>query len=236
MLAKTRDCRDAGHRNVKGTQHTNINLIDALLAHDAPHPVGKLQSHVLATAVDGNAVHVDVCPGQVQVFKQVGRVGLHLHNLAELGNAALLDEDSLAGQDIDNVLEPKLRQGDRFRGEEIISGALESLRRSRPEAQGSDAVLVTTPRPCQSPATRGSRECRRRKPQQNVPEAENAEACNHGSAGKGTLAPGVDLAEGGKDIGHAGARLAEFIEGIGEDVESEGRTCISKRWTACCLP
>jgi hypothetical protein len=62
--------------------------------------------------------------------------------LRELGDAALLDEDGLAGKDVDDVLEAELDQGDGFRGEEVVDGAFDGFRRTGSEAERADAVLV----------------------------------------------------------------------------------------------
>lgn len=98
--------------------------------------------------MDRDTVNVTVGSGKVQVFKKVGSIRLGGDDLGELGLSSLLNEDSLARQDVDNVLETKLGQGNRFRGEEVIGGAFEGLGGSRAEAERSNTVLITDAKHC----------------------------------------------------------------------------------------
>lgn len=63
-------------------------------------------------------------------FKDVQRPGIPLLDLLELRNTPLLDKDCLSGLDVDDIGEPKLGQGNRFGGEEVIFGAVDGSRRS----------------------------------------------------------------------------------------------------------
>ena len=86
-------------------QHTNINLIYDLVTQDFPHPPGKLDAHILSTAIDRDAVHDSVGSRKVDILENVGGVRLLLDNLAENGIAALLNKDCLAWLDVADVAE-----------------------------------------------------------------------------------------------------------------------------------
>lgn len=184
--------------------------------------------------MDRDAIHVSVGPGKIQVFKlrrnyisetlrdlashstdQVRRVRFHLHNLRESRGLALLQEHGLAGQNVNDVLEPELPESNGLGSKGVVCGTLERFGWSRAHAEWSDTVLIAAwslvkqrdPRP----------------ENQNIPETQDSEAGNHGSAGKCTLASSVDLAQRSEDVVHAGAGLAKLTKSPGENVESEGR-------------
>lgn len=75
-----------------------------------------------------------------------------------------------------------------------------------------------------------SRRIRERSSWQGVPEAENAESGNHGSAGICALAPGIHLAQRGEDVVDTSAGLAKLAEGKGEDVEAGPRLAAGPRF------
>jgi hypothetical protein len=47
--------------------------------------------------------------------------------LTEVDNATFFDEDGLAREDVDDVREAKLPQGDGFRGKEVVLCSLQCL-------------------------------------------------------------------------------------------------------------
>ena len=59
-----------------------------------------------------------------------------------------------------------------------------------------------------------------------LPEAQNAETGDHGSARIGTLAPAVHLPQSNEDIFDIGTCLVEFVQGVRKDVEDELRVGI----------
>lgn len=191
-----------------GNRDDDVNVLDHVLAEHLAHALRQLQAHVLPAAVDGDAVHTAVGSRKVQVLEQVGRVRLGRHDLREAGGLALLDEDSLAGQDVDNVLEAQLDEGNGFGGEEVVGGALEGLGWPRAEAEGADAVLVT--------------------------EAQDAEAGQHSRAGKGADAARIDLAQGGEDVVNVSTGLAELAECMCEDVEPKWNPVSKRNGTSKC--
>ena len=121
---------------------TDVNILDPLLSQTLPHLLRKLHPHVLPAPVHGDAVDVAVGPREVDVLEDVGGVRAGLDDLAELGVAALLDEDGLAGEDVHDVGEAELAQGDGLRGHEVVCGALEGGGGAGAEAEGTDGVGV----------------------------------------------------------------------------------------------
>jgi hypothetical protein len=95
--------------------HTNVNIPNPIFSQNLSHSVGQLQPHLLSAAMDGNPIHVCVRPCEVEKFEKIRGVRLHLNDLRELRNPSFLQKDSLARQDVDDVLESKLCQGNRFR-------------------------------------------------------------------------------------------------------------------------
>lgn len=124
--------------------HTNVNLLNLLLGQNFPHPLGELDTHDLSAAVNGDAIHGRVWPCQVKVLENIGSICSRLDNLAEVHTTSLLQKHGLTRQDIDDVGEAELPQGNGFRSEEVIFRALEGLRRSRTQAKGSNSVGVPT--------------------------------------------------------------------------------------------
>jgi hypothetical protein len=55
----------------------------------------------------------------------------------------------------------------------------------------------------------------------NLPETQDTESCDHGSASIRPLALQVHITQGGEDIVHVRASFAEFVQCMGEDVEPE---------------
>lgn len=55
----------------------------------------------------------------------------------------------------------------------------------------------------------------------SLPEAQNAETSDHGSARIGTLTAAVHLPQSNEDIFDVGAGLVEFVERVRKDVEDE---------------
>lgn len=106
---------------------TNINVPKHLLAQHLAHPLRQLQAHVLPTTVNRDSVNAAVGSCEVQVLEQIRGVRLGLHNLRKAGCLALLDEDGLAGQDVDNVFEAELDEGNRFRGDKVVGGTLQGI-------------------------------------------------------------------------------------------------------------
>lgn len=153
-----------------------------------------------------DAINVRVRPSKVNVLKHVGRVRAPLDNLAEARRTALLDEDGLAGEDVDDVGEAQLAEGDGLGGHEVVGGALEGGGGPRAEAERADAV--------------------------GVAEAEDAVAGDHGGAGERAVALGVDVAEGGEDVLDVGAGLAQLVQRVREDVEAGGNTLAMRNLTA----
>lgn len=96
-----------------------------------------------------DTVNVTVGSGKVQVFEKIGGIRLGRDDLGELRLSSLLNKDSLARQDVDNILETKLGQGNRFRGEEVIGGAFECLGGARAEAERSNTVFITEAQYCE---------------------------------------------------------------------------------------
>lgn len=121
---------------------TNVNFANALLAKRGPQLLGQLGSHVLSTSVDGYAVDGRVRPAEVDELECVRRVRSPLNDLAEVDDTSLLDEDSLAGQNVDDVGESEPSQGDGLGGEEVVLCAFKGLRGARSEAEGPNAVGV----------------------------------------------------------------------------------------------
>lgn len=89
-------------------RRTNINLINDLVTQDLPHPLGKLNTHILSTAIDRDAVHDSVGSRKIDIFENVRRVRFLLDHLAENGVAALLNKDCLAWLDVADVAETEL--------------------------------------------------------------------------------------------------------------------------------
>lgn len=83
----------------------NVDVLDSLLAQDALHLLGQHKTHVLAAAVDRDSINGGVWAGEVDVLEDVGGVRLPLDDLAELGRASFLDEDSLSWENVDDVAE-----------------------------------------------------------------------------------------------------------------------------------
>lgn len=57
----------------------------------------------------------------------------------------------------------------------------------------------------------------------NLPESQDSEACNHGSAREGTLALGIHVAKRSEDVGRVGTGLTELLKAMREDVQAGGR-------------
>lgn len=122
--------------------HTDVDILNPLVAQDFPHLASKLNTHVLATPVNRQPVNVAVRPSKVDVLKDVGGVRPLLDDLAEARGAALLNEDGLAGKDVHDVGKAELRQRDGLGREEVVHSAGEGVGWARPEAQRPDAVGV----------------------------------------------------------------------------------------------
>lgn len=63
--------------------------------------------------------------------------------MTELRLATLLNKDGLAWQNVDNVGEAELGEGDGFRGHEVVQSAFEGGRGARSKTERSDAILVS---------------------------------------------------------------------------------------------
>jgi hypothetical protein len=87
---------------------TNIDILDTLLAKNLSHPASQLDTHVLTATVNRDSIDIAVRSSKVDILEKIRSVRLPLNNLAELRDTSLLDKDSLAGKNVDNVLESKL--------------------------------------------------------------------------------------------------------------------------------
>ena len=113
----------------------------------------------------------------------------------ELGLAALLDKDSLAGKDVLKVFEAQLPECDALRRKHVVNASLKSSGRSAAHHKRADAVLVA--------------------------EGANTEAGDHGCRSPGTLASRVGLFQGLENIVRVHTSLAGLVEGVGKDVQHQ---------------
>lgn len=75
---------------------TDVDPVNRLFGHGSLHLLCQLASHVLPTAMNRYAIHICVRPGKIEVFKNVGGVGLLLCHLAKLDVAPFLNKNGLA--------------------------------------------------------------------------------------------------------------------------------------------
>lgn len=111
----------------------------------------------------------------------------------ELGISSFRNENGLSRQDVDNVLESELGQGNRFRSHKVIHSTFERFGGSRSQAERPDTVFIA--------------------------EAQDSKASNHGSTSKGTVASRVYFSQRGEDILNVRSDLANFAQAMGKDVE-----------------
>ena len=189
--------RHDGRRRVAGLRDrdNNVNLLDTLLTEHLLELVRQLGPHALPAAVDRDAVHYCVRPGKVHVLKDVGGVALCLGDLAEFGLAALLDEDGLAWQDVLEVLEAELTEGNALGCQHVVGAALDGGRRAASHHKRADSVGVT--------------------------EGQDAKPGNHGRGGPRSLASLVCLGHGAEDVVDVDTGLARIVEGVGKDIEHQ---------------
>jgi hypothetical protein len=111
----------------------------------------------------------------------------------ELRVSSFGNENSLSRQDVDNVLESELGQGDRFRSHKVIHSTFERFGGSRSQAEWPDTVFIA--------------------------EAQDSKTGNHGGTGEGTVTSLIHFSQRREDILNVRSDLANFAEAMGKDVE-----------------
>ena len=96
------------------TARTNIDLLNSFFTKGLPHLLCELDTHILPAAMDRYAIHTTIRSCEVNILEEVWSVGSSLNDLAEMYHAALLEENSLSGQDVSDMGEAELPQSNGF--------------------------------------------------------------------------------------------------------------------------
>jgi hypothetical protein len=138
-LLSQAECR---HLGGAGNRDDEIDGLHNVFAQLLQHGIGEGQSHVLSRPINRDSIHHGVGTGKVDKLEDIGRVVQRRYDLAEIGLAALGDDDSLAGLDVDVVRVLQLVKSDTFAGEHVVHSASRSVRLSRSQDQRPDPMGV----------------------------------------------------------------------------------------------